>query len=147
MNNLKEDLSKWNHKYWIHYSDVNYIKVNNHNPNHDDPLGVYFFPFTWEHKSMIKHHWSKKKFKMIVSLKLENLNIFDISTKSVDDLSGFLENIGISNGKKLLTSHDWIFDMDSSLKFMFTTDKKPVIQGKLPTSQELWWEILKLKSK
>lgn len=143
---IQESLSNWNTKYWIHYSDVNYIKVHD-KPSHNDPTGIYFFPLNIGLTSMIKHHWNKKRYKIIVSIKLKNLNIFDVSIQSMDNLADFLKNIGVSNGKKMLSNYDWIFDTDSVLKFGFHTDKTPVSQNRIPTYHELFWEILRLKSK
>lgn len=109
---VNETLENWNDKYWIHYSDVDYAKVNpNPSQSHYAPRGVYLFPLKLESldltRNPIGEYWSRKKYKITVKVK-HGLNILDLVSLSVKDCARILIALGHKDKIKLLINHEWL---------------------------------------
>lgn len=60
---LAESIQDWPGQ-WNHMTDVPYLKINP-DPSHSDPLGLYFFPASFQPNS----HWAKKPYRFTMILK------------------------------------------------------------------------------
>jgi len=115
---LRENFDKWNDEYWVHYSDVAYLKPRiegsqSYYSNYAI-VAIYLFPQkyleTLRHKTLA-HFFSKKKYKILVKLKL-GVKIFDLSEP--DKYEQFMNlryrpsSIIVSKIKEL--GYDGIFD-------------------------------------
>src|SRR3989344_6954723 len=88
---LLESYNDWDHEYWVHYSNVPYLKVN-YDPSHRDPIGLYFFPKDFKPRL----YWRTYKYKFIVHIK-DNINILDLSKLSKEDAINMLKNPNLKN--------------------------------------------------
>lgn len=106
---LGESLRDWNSKYWVHYSDVDYVKVNpNPSQGGHDPRGIYLFPLKLDlTRKNIGAYWGRKKYKIIVQLK-PGLKILDLISLSIRDCARILVELGHKDKIKMLVNRKWV---------------------------------------
>lgn len=117
-----EHLGQWNKKYWIHYSDVDYLAINR-KYRHHEPRGIYLFPLNIKLPRVLKSYWKDKKYKTIVKLP-PNLNILDFSTIDIRKGKEILLKGGYPDLVDYMTKYEWIFKYKSGLNQYFDSDTK-----------------------
>lgn len=138
---LNETFDQWNGEHWIHYSDSNFLDVNE-NPTHGDPTGIYLFPQKLNlEKLLLKNYFGRMKYKMTVKIS-PNLKVFDVGNLNEKDCVKILEQLGHTDKIPMLTNLDWIFDTEHSLRFRYYTDRTLIPGHAKPSVQKLLWEIL-----
>ena len=106
---IHESLAEWNSKYWIHYSDVDYVKVNpTPSQGKHDPRGIYLFPLKLNlTKHTVGTYWGQKKYKHIVLIN-PRAKILDLISLSVRDCARILVELGHKDKVKMLVDRKWV---------------------------------------
>lgn len=138
---IKEKFEDWNDEYWVHYSNVDFLDVNEH-PTHNDPKGIYLFPSKLDlTKLTIGNYFGRMKYKMFV--KIAPLRVFDIGNLNYDECVNILTRIGHADKIPMLTNNDWVFKDQHSYRFRYYVDRTPIRHGHEPTLHNYFWTIFR----
>lgn len=139
---VNESLSEWNSKYWIHYSDVDYVKVNPlPSQGRRDPRGIYLFPLKLDlTQKTIGVYWGQKKYKIVVQLK-PGLKILDLISLSIKDCARILVELGHKDKVKMLVDRRWVPSFAGMPKD--ETHPSNIEYRKNMTLGNVFWQILR----
>jgi len=94
---IKEDFDNWKGGVWIHYTDVDYLKIREEDSQSEisgDPSGIYMFPEKAT-KDLRFHFFKQKKYKMVIQI-TDNITILDLSRitkKTIEDFGMDVEQL------------------------------------------------------
>lgn len=84
---LTESIRDWSGE-WVHMTDVPYLKINP-DPSHSDPLGLYFFPVSFQPNS----YWAKKPYRFTMALK-PDARVLDLADLDEDGVRRLVAGAG-----------------------------------------------------
>lgn len=89
---VMESYQDWSSDNWVHFSDVNYLKLtmNRSARAHNDLVGIYLFPEKFEPHP----YWRAKKYKFIVKVD-SGLRVLDISNMTDELANDLMGRMGV----------------------------------------------------
>lgn len=149
LKSIIETFDNWNSKYWIHYSNVDYLKIRGEGLSHFDLAGIYLFPYKFVLKD--RHslgHFKNKKFKLIVEIN-RGLKILDWGEMTAERLKELLTQMGHEDAFEELLKVNKFNVYRQEIESMENTEHANKLLRKLlvePHHQDTWssgWSLKK----